>query len=92
MFLGAKTRSMDVWTMSFRSLKKKSTYDGPKLEDIEDTNVPPRLQKQLGYYFAGIEAEFSQVCQENEQCKFKCYNNLWNNLVCNMFCNLRLKL
>lgn len=57
--------------MSFRSLKKKSTYDGPKLEDIEDTNVPPRLQKQLGYYFAGIEAEFSQVCQENEQLKSK---------------------
>ena len=56
--------------MSFRSLKKKNTYDGPKLEDIEDSNVPPRLQKQLAYYFAGIEAEFAQVCQENEQCEF----------------------
>ena len=57
--------------MSFRSLKKKSTYDGPKLEDIEDSNVSPRLQKQLALYFAGIEAEFAQVCQENEQCKLR---------------------
>ncbi|KAL5257342.1 hypothetical protein ACHWQZ_G012315 [Mnemiopsis leidyi] len=57
--------------MSFRSLKKKSTYDGPKLEDIEDSNVSPRLQKQLAFYFAGIEAEFAQVCQENEQLKSK---------------------
>lgn len=55
--------------MSFRSLKKKNTYEGTKLEDIEDSSVPPRLQKQLGYYIAGIEAEFAQVCQENEQCK-----------------------
>ena len=59
--------------MSFRSLKKKNTYDGPKLEDIEDSNVPPRLQKQLGFYFDGIAAEFAQVCQENEQCKLICY-------------------
>ena len=55
--------------MSFRSLKKKHAYDGPKLEDIDDSNVPPRLQKQLGYYFAGIETEFVQMCRENEQCK-----------------------
>ena len=68
-FRSTKTLSMDVWSMSFRSLKKKSTYDGPKLEDIEDSNVSPRLQKQLALYFAGIEAEFAQVCQENEQCK-----------------------
>jgi hypothetical protein len=57
--------------MSFRSLKKKSTYDGPKLEDIEDSNVPPRVQKQLALYLAGIEAEFNQVYRENEQCKFR---------------------
>ena len=55
--------------MSFRSLKKKTTYEGSKLEDIEDVDTTINAQKQLERYFSGIEEQFAQVCLENQQCK-----------------------